>query len=358
MTHKPPLIGAILLAAVLLVACGTSTGALHKIQIHTPLSCPCPTLAPLAQYVLPSEAQCCSQTGSFLGSMMTGPDGNLWVPEYDVGKIAQVTPSGSIAEFPIPTASAAPANITTGPDGALWFTEANFNVIGRITTAGKVTEFQLPPPFSTTPPNPIGGFTLWGIAAGPDGNLWFTDPGANVIGVMSTSGTLLATYPITTPNSDILWITKGPDNNMWFDDDATNQVGRITMTGVITEFPIPTPNSGPKNFVLGVDGNLWFPEISAGNVASVTMTGAITEYKMVADPTIHRLRRIAVLPDGSMWLTEAMVAPPWDSEIGKFNIAGVETDLWSVGGEPRAITAGPDGSPWFGDEANELVVRL
>jgi streptogramin lyase len=291
--------------------------------------------------------------------MITGPDGNIWVPEYDADKIARVTPGGTVTEFPVPTANAAPYLITTGPDGNLWFTESNFNTIARVTMAGVITEFPLPPPLAGAASH------MQGITAGPDGNLWFIQGGANVIGVMSTSGALLATYQIPTPNppnalgaGEALFIITGPDNNLWFDEDSGNKIGRITTSGVINEFQIPTPNSGPRNMIIGSDGNIWLPELYVGNVARVSMSGAITEFQMVADPSIHRLRRIAVLPDGSMWLTEAMIAPPWDSEIGKFNTAGVETDLWSVGGQPRAIVGGPDGNPWFADEANEFVARL
>jgi hypothetical protein len=57
-------------------------------------------------------------------------------------------------------------------------------------------------------------------------------------------------------------------------------------------------------------------------------------------------------------LVEATLAPPWNSEIGQFDTSGTETNLWEVGGLPRAIIAGPDGNPWFADEANETVVRL
>src|SRR6266581_2989335 len=49
-----------------------------------------------------------------------------------------------ITEFPIPTASSIPIGIAAGPDGNLWFTEGGGNKIGRITTAGAITEFPIP----------------------------------------------------------------------------------------------------------------------------------------------------------------------------------------------------------------------
>jgi streptogramin lyase len=351
--RKFGLVFSILSAVFMFAACTNSAGLITKHQLRTPLQCPCPTIASLAQYPLPSA-------NTYLGSIISGQDGNVWVPEYDANKIARVTITGSITEFPVPTASGGPFMIAQGSDGNLWFTEANVNTIARITTAGVITEYPLPPPLAAAPQN------LGGITTGPDGNLWFVHGGANAIGVMSISGSLLATYQIPTPNpndpltgtGEAVTIITGPDHNLWFVEEAGNKIGRITTAGVITEFPIPTAGSHPKNLVIGADGNLWFPEIEAGNVARVTMSGVITEFPMVADPTIHRLRRIAVTPDGSMWVVNAMLAPPWDSEIGKFNSAGVETNLWSVGGSPRAIVAGPDGNPWFADESQDLVVRL
>jgi streptogramin lyase len=349
-------IAPLVVAASMIAACAHPS-VVNKILFKTPLQCPCPTIAPLAQYALPSEA---GDNNAYYGAIVAGPDGNMWVPEADADKIARVTVSGTIMEFPVPTASAGPELMQVGPDGNLWFTEFNFNTIGRITTAGTVTEFALPPPLASAPPN------LQDITAGPDGNLWFVHGGANVIGVMSTSGALLATYQIPTlnPNNPLTgngeasFIITGPDKNLWFVEEGASKIGRITTSGVITEFATPTADAAPKNLVIGPDGNLWFPEIAAGQVGRISMSGVITEYPMVADPTIHRLRRVAVTPDGSMWVVEAMIAPPWDSEIGKFDTTGTELDLWSVGGEPRAITAGPDANPWFVDEANNIVVRL
>src|ERR1022692_376814 len=45
---------------------------------------------------------------------------------------------------PVPTAFAWPAGIAAGPDGALWFAEFNKSKIGRITTAGDITEYAVP----------------------------------------------------------------------------------------------------------------------------------------------------------------------------------------------------------------------
>ena len=84
---------------------------------------------------------------------------------------------GSISEFPIPTTDAIRlgSGIAAGPDGNLWFTERYGHKIGRITPNGKISEFPIP----TSESHPLG------ITAGPDGNLWFTEENGNKIGRIS-----------------------------------------------------------------------------------------------------------------------------------------------------------------------------
>src|SRR6266496_4464082 len=81
-----------------------------------------------------------------------------------------------ITEYPVPTAHSRPEGIAAGPDGNLWFTEGGGNKIGRITTGGAITEYPVPTAYSYP----------WGIAAGPDGNLWFTEGDGNKIGWITT----------------------------------------------------------------------------------------------------------------------------------------------------------------------------
>ena len=89
------------------------------------------------------------------------------------GAIGRITPAGDVTEFTTGlTTNSRPLGIAAGPDGNLWFTESKSpGRIGRITTDGEITEYS-------------DGFSgidrPWGIAAGPDGNMWFTgnnDPG-------------------------------------------------------------------------------------------------------------------------------------------------------------------------------------
>ena len=77
-----------------------------------------------------------------------------------------------VTEFPIPTVNAAPLSIAAGPDGNLWFTEFQYDKtgatagkIGRITTAGNISYFPLP----TSSNIPTS------ITFGKDHTLWFIE---------------------------------------------------------------------------------------------------------------------------------------------------------------------------------------
>ena len=79
--------------------------------------------------------------------------------------------TGDVTEFPIKTANSMPFGITAGPDGNVWFTESAGNNVGRITPDGTITEYAV-----------TGAMGLYDITLGPDGkSLWMTDRAANKV---------------------------------------------------------------------------------------------------------------------------------------------------------------------------------
>src|SRR5271170_1966147 len=76
---------------------------------------------------------------------------------------------GKVTEF---SATGNAEVITAGPDGNLWFTEPNTGRIGRSTPSGEITEFS---ELGGSSPELLKHSIPTGITAGPDGNLWFTE---------------------------------------------------------------------------------------------------------------------------------------------------------------------------------------
>jgi streptogramin lyase len=199
-----------------------------------------------------------------LWGIAQGPDGNLWFTEETNNGVGRVTPGAIITEFTAGFPTGSPRGIVTGPDGNLWVAQAGGDgAIARVTKAGVVTEFPVP-----TPGDPTD------IAVGPDGNLWYVDPAANVIGRITTSGSITeftnglagAAYPTA--------ITKGPDGALWFTESAApGRIGRITTTGDITEYSNGLLLiTNPWFISAGPDGNMWFTGNNLpGLVARITL---------------------------------------------------------------------------------------
>ncbi len=85
-----------------------------------------------------------------------------------------------------------------------------------------------------------------------------------------------------TANSEPIGITGGADGNVWFTEYGADKIGRITPTGAITEFSTGlSPSSHPNRMALGPDGNVWFADgdavgrISGFPAAATTTTTTV-----------------------------------------------------------------------------------
>jgi streptogramin lyase len=264
----------------------------------------------------------------------------FWLPVLLLGLAATATAQSgtysNITEYLVPTANRYPftSGITAGPDGALWFTEPAANNIGRITTTGVVTAYPIPA---------VDSQPHW-ITVGPDGALWFTEssPSGNSIGRITTAG-VITEYALPNANSGPFGITLGSDGALWFTEFDGNRIGRITTTGVIAEYAVPA-GSGANGIAAGPDGALWFTEYYGNNIGRITNTGVITYYPVPTDNS--EPQAIAGGPDGAMWFAEAN-----EGKIGRITTAGAITE-YIVSCCANGIAAGPDGALWFVTTSN------
>ncbi|MHB8896579.1 MAG: Vgb family protein [Candidatus Geothermincolia bacterium] len=279
----------------------------------------------------------CQPTG-----ITTGPDGNLWLCEYEAGVIAKVTTAGVFTQYAIPDPSPEPVDIAVGSDGALWFTDygtsfapAERNRIGRITTSGVITMFNVP----------TLGAEVMGITAGPDGNLWFTESATGKIGRCTVLGAITE-FNIPTADAGPVYITTGPDGALWFTEAGANKVGRITTSGTFGEFALPHADSGPYGITMGVDGNLWITEQTASKLARVTPSGTVTEFAQGV-----LMMNINSGPDGALWYGGFAGSTHY---VYRTTVSGVTTRYQVPAGitMPQDLTTGPDGNVWF-SEADE-----
>lgn len=169
--------------------------------------------------------------------MTLGSDGDLYfgsaIENTTGGAISRITPSGQLTTFTVPNVGAV-GTTALGPDQNVWFAGGGNSApgeLGSITPAGQITTFSIPS-FDGQP-----HVVIEGIAAGSDGNMWFT----------ANAGT-----------------SRG------FKASVFGQVN--PATGAVTEFPIPSSSGAtlPGTPVLGSDGNIWAPLGDSNDVARVT----------------------------------------------------------------------------------------
>jgi streptogramin lyase len=201
------------------------------------------------------------------GALAVGPDGNLWFTDQ-AATIGRITPTGAITQFGPPQRSGfAPA---IGSDGNLWLA-TGAPAIARVTPLGAISEFSA----GLSPANR----SLGPLVAGADGNVWFTARGQNpvnntgagsvAIGRIAPSGEISAFTeclhygpPFTGPGP----LAAGPDGNIWFTSSTARSlpnivvpaaVGRVTPSGQITEVRAGL-GPEPGEIVAGADGRMWF----------------------------------------------------------------------------------------------------
>src|ERR1035437_2009660 len=258
----------------------------------------------------------------------------------------------TINQFPL-TSDIQPWDIAAGPDGNVWYTVNGNSKVGRITTAGVITELSLPN-------------TSWpiGIVAGPDGAMWFTEAGTSAIGRIDTT-TFPASGSVTHLTGGItggafpFGICVGPDNNLWFAERDNNAIGRITPAGAVTEFSIGAPSETPLGIVAGPDGNFWFSDRGTNSSIGV-MTTSGTIVKRINTPTIGgNPSGITVGPDSRIWFVEFDA-----SKVGVMaTSATLPTDITeyttpSPAATPYRIVSGPDGALWFTENTSDQIGRI
>jgi virginiamycin B lyase len=232
-----------------------------------------------------------------------------------------------------------PFAIAAGPDGNLWFTELRSSEIGRITPTAQISVFELG-----------SGALAERLTAGPDAAIWFTDPAGNRVGRLGLDGT--TTYvPMPTPESGPAAIVSAADGNLWFTEHAADKVARLTPLGTLTEFALPR-RGGPAGIAEGNDRNLYVAENSGDRIDQISMDGRVHEFWL---PTRgSRPDGVVRAADGSIWFTEfgseKIGRLDWTGHIQEFNLAAP--------GPPLGIAADRYGDVWVTVPAAHAICKV
>ena len=293
----------------------------------------------------------------------------MWFAAAGTNAIGRITPSGQVTEFPIPTPESIPNEITAGPDGNLWFTEEKADKIGRITPSGEITEFPLSGQCSecTAECTVNPECTVYGITAGPEGSLWFTESlfGFGEINRITPAGQIKRVKQTAGAPTGI---TTGPDGNLWFsvmeeeilEPSAAGRIGRLTPSGRLTEFP-PIPSgptdANPEGITTGPDGNLWFADLTYARIGRITLSGQLVEFRV---PSGNVSGSITAGPDGNLWFSAqgAVLRKGSRGAIDRITPQGLITVFPIKAFGSNWVAAGPDGNIWFTESPPSGISRI
>ena len=285
--------------------------------------------------------------------IVLGPDGKLWFAEKDADKIGRVTPGNPpvIDEFALPTGFTDPFNITVGPDNQIWSSCSN--------GAGAVCRIN---PADPTDKSGHGGFGVTnpaGIARGPDNAIWLGDSTQGKVVRIAATGNELAISDIAINGGsfNIRNITPGPpgDPNVWVTDFG-GRIAKVAPTppdGVATVFDVP--GDGAWDIVPGPDGNLWYtvPEGNDSKVGRITPAGEFGTQFDVTDAGDQL--GITVGPDGAFWFAQAVA-----NSIGRITATGQFTEVTGLtaAARPEYIASGPENTLWFTEKDGNRIGRI
>lgn len=261
------------------------------------------------------------------------------------GTLGRITTRGRFRMQPMPV-DHMPGLTTHASDGTLWLSDAKQPVLWRVTSSGRIRSVK------------VGDVTM-GIAFGPDGHLWCTRPESGWISRFDTAGQLQGRWKIPfddpmisststpEPGPKATWIVAGPDGAMWFCDPGEHHIGRITMSGEITLIPVPPDLADPSMIISGVDDSLWF-SARTDKIGRITTAGKIT----VVPLSTRYVQALAADSRGRIWFAgpERAGYVARDGSISEFDVPGAT--------QIRSIAEGPDGAMWFADQGAHTIGKI
>jgi virginiamycin B lyase len=291
--------------------------------------------------------ECPSRTLRNRVSPLPGPTGDIRSVAVDRGSVTYV--DGGDVFRAAPPAAPGPRGIAAGPDGAVWFTDEGAGDAGRITPDGAVTRY------------PLGqGARPIGITAGPDGALWVAQQDGRIARI-TTAGTFTHVRPSNggVGPSRPYAITPGPDGALWM-TDATSAAWRISTTAQSSRQQFTRMLLTPGGIATGPDGALWLSIYDEGSIARLPPGGK----SRVFSPTAlsgERVREITAGPDGALWFTAYGDGRKFGAgAVGRIATGGSVTlfALRSPRSSPQGITTGPDGALWFAEYQANSIARM
>lgn len=225
--------------------------------------------------------------------------------------------------------------------GAAWASGSNYGLApGALPRVmGKVTEWPVPTPKFARDPAP-----------GRDGNIYVTVMFGDKIARFDPRTQTFFEWDLPQGARPHGLLVDG-DGIVWYTGNGNGTIGRLDpKTGRITEYRAPS-GGDPHTIVIDGKGDLWFTVQAGGRVGRLDRaTGRITEYQSSGNPY-----GIAVDKRGHVWFCRMGA-----DKLGRIDAASGEMSELDTGrgSRPRRIAVGPDGMLWVTAYGSGKLIKV
>jgi streptogramin lyase len=201
--------------------------------------------------------------------------------------------------------------MTTAVDGSVYFGPFVGTGIYKATSSGPVLSVAT-------------DARVTGLAAAPDGALWFVT--ADYVGRAMPGGAVTTVLP---ESGVWLFPAVASDGAFWYRPAAGPYVRRRDPGGSISQVSLP---SGPYKLAPSTDGAVW--AITSQAVFRISKTGVVQQFTLPDSP-----RDLAATSDGGVWVATSSNA----SGVFRLDVQGQVVESFPAD-LPEAMGIGPDGS--------------
>lgn len=186
-------------------------------------------------------------------------DGRVWYSAQRQGALGRLDPqSGATEQVPL-GAGSAPHGVIVDGQGDAWVTDGGLNAIVRVDRHSlRVERFPLP--------GHAAGANLNTAVFDGQGRLWFTGQ-AGIYGRLDPASGQLEVWPAPLGRGPY-GIAAAPDGTLWYASLAGNHIARIDpASGVATVVQPPTAGQGARRIWSDSQGRLWVSEWNSGQLS-------------------------------------------------------------------------------------------
>lgn len=238
-----------------------------------------------------------------------------------------------------------PTQPVAAPDGDVWFAEDGAGRLARVTPAGTLTEF---------PVLQTGGDDLRAEAVGVDGRVWFERRGAPRAGVLDPA---TGASDIVDPGVESTGaLTTTADGATWFAGAGSAGAAVVRLARDGTRLAVPAgevavtyalgPAATPGAVVLLADS------LTSVRASEIAASGAVTPITLPKDADLGPHATVVTGPAGTFIAANGELLRVDADHVAR-KVSGR-----AVADAPHPLAAGADGSLWLGADPSRATLRI